>query len=294
MPKATANERFWAKVNEDGPVPAHRLDLGPCSLWTACIRRGRAVFGLNGGSVLAHVWAWEQEYGPIPPGLELDHLCWVKHCVRTSHMELVTHAENMRRRYPKKPKPPPKKRSYTPKTHCPAGHSYAEHGRPCRICGRDATRRHRARNGVPFVGLTDEERFVALVRVTATCWFWLGSTNRSGHGQFSVGGKMVKAHRWAYEFFVGPIPDGLVIHHLCGNESCVNPDHLKPITARENTLLGNGAPAKYARATSCRNGHPYTEATMFIDYEGYRKCRLCEQITSERHTEQARRLNESF
>ena len=49
---------------------------------------------------------------------------------------------------------------------------------------------------------------------------------------------MVMAHRFAYEEYVGPIPDGLQIDHLCRNKWCVNPEHLEPVTCRENALRG--------------------------------------------------------
>lgn len=53
----------------------------------------------DGESKLAHVWHWEQANGPVPDGLELDHLCRTPNCVRPSHLEAVTHGENMRRAF---------------------------------------------------------------------------------------------------------------------------------------------------------------------------------------------------
>lgn len=72
------------------------------------------------------------------------------------------------------------------------------------------------------------------------CWVWLGSHDR-GYGHFGVDGGYVRAHRWAWEALVGPIPPGLVLDHLCRNPSCVNPDHLEPVTRAENTRRGIAA-----------------------------------------------------
>jgi hypothetical protein len=79
------------------------------------------------------------------------------------------------------------------------------------------------------------ERFVTKIEVTGDgCWSWTGARS-AGYGSFNPGGQRpVKAYRWSYEYFVGPIPDGLVLDHLCCNPPCVNPDHLEPVTSGEN------------------------------------------------------------
>lgn len=66
------------------------------------------------------------------------------------------------------------------------------------------------------------------------CWQWQGCTNGTGYGQISLDAKMRYAHRLAYELMVGPIPEGLVIDHLCRNKGCVNPDHLEAVTTEVN------------------------------------------------------------
>ena len=89
----------------------------------------------------------------------------------------------------------------------------------------------------------DESRFLSYVDKTSECLLWTGSTNHKGYGLFRIGGKMVSTHRWAYEHYIGPIPSGLQLDHLCMVRNCVNPDHLEPVTARENihrSLISRG------------------------------------------------------
>ena len=60
------------------------------------------------------------------------------------------------------------------------------------------------------------------------------------------------AHRWSYQHHIGPVPEGLVLDHLCRVRHCVNPDHLEPVTSRENTLRGEGFAAVNADEASLR------------------------------------------
>ena len=85
-----------------------------------------------------------------------------------------------------------------------------------------------------------EERFELQheIRQGSDCWWWIGAKSSNGYGRFSVNGQMALAHRWAYEHRISPIPDGLVIDHLCQNRACVNHDHLQAITGALNIILG--------------------------------------------------------
>lgn len=66
------------------------------------------------------------------------------------------------------------------------------------------------------------------------CWLWTGSFGTGGYGHFGVSGKTTYVHRFAFQHFVGPIPDGYEIDHLCCVSNCVRPDHLEAVTLREN------------------------------------------------------------
>lgn len=72
-----------------------------------------------------------------------------------------------------------------------------------------------------------------------SCWFWTGFL-RGGYGRMKdETGRLTEAHRVSYECFVGKIPEGLVLDHLCRNRDCVNPEHLEPVTTKENIRRGN-------------------------------------------------------
>ncbi len=125
-------QRFWSKVNK----------TETCWLWMASSdHKGYGQFRLDGKNRKAHRVAYELLIGPIPDGLQIDHLCRVRHCVNPAHLEAVTCQENIRR-------------GQTgawgrATTHCPLGHPYDEantytwHGmRNCRTCNRECARRH--------------------------------------------------------------------------------------------------------------------------------------------------------
>lgn len=70
------------------------------------------------------------------------------------------------------------------------------------------------------------------------CWLWTGTKAR-GYGQMIIAGKTAKAYRVVYELVIGPVPEGLVLDHLCRNPPCVNPAHMEPVTQAENVRRGN-------------------------------------------------------
>lgn len=131
---------------------------------------------------------------------------------------------------------------------------------------------------------TVSDRFWAKVNKTESCWLWTAAT-AGGYGRFRVrtdkGWAMRGAHRWAYEAVRGPIPAGLVLDHLCRVRSCVNPDHLEPVTHAVNIVRGTGASARNAVKTHCPQGHEYTEENTHVvtTTAGYgRVCRACRKL----------------
>ena len=120
------------------------------------------------------------------------------------------------------------------------------------------------------------DRILQKIRIDSAfgCWVWLGSKQPAGYGQMTVDGKLRRAHRVSYELVKGRIPDGLDLDHLCHNPSCVNPNHLEPVTRRENLLRGNTIPARHAAKTHCINGHALTGDNISLS-EGFRRCKTC-------------------
>ena len=131
------------------------------------------------------------------------------------------------------------------------------------------------------------DSFWAKVRVLKNeCWQWQGSKNQLGYGQFWGGGKLVSAHRFAYELLLGKIPPDRQLDHLCRNTSCVNPAHLEIVTGSENVkrgLLPNIMRQRQLNKTHCPQGHPYDEQNTYLrpDKLG-RECKACRKETKKR------------
>lgn len=120
-------------------------------------------------------------------------------------------------------------------------------------------------------------RFWLKVEKTDECWHWQGHVSQLGYGQFTMDGLTVLAHRFAYEDVVGPIPNGLVIDHLCRVRDCVNPEHLEVVTQAENTRRGLSGVLKPA-LTHCPSGHDYDEENTRYVQGKYPICRTCDRI----------------
>lgn len=134
---------------------------------------------------------------------------------------------------------------------------------------------------------TLDTRFWAKVdrRGETGCWEWTAAKDRHGYGVIGRGTReegVARAHRVSYELNVGPIPEGLVIDHLCRNRGCVNPAHLEVVSLGENTARGES----HARLrdvmdarTHCKHGHEFTEQNTRRDARtGGKRCRECARI----------------
>ena len=125
------------------------------------------------------------------------------------------------------------------------------------------------------------DRLPDLVEVTPFgCWSWLGHKDPSGYGRCTITKYRTQlAHRVVYMALMDVPEDGLLpIDHLCRNTSCVNPDHLEPVTLSVNTQRGNAANvirARHAAITHCPSGHEYTEENTLLNKAGARNCRTC-------------------
>lgn len=128
---------------------------------------------------------------------------------------------------------------------------------------------------------SDWDRFFRYVEKLGNgCWLWTGGHGR--YGYFSFGCRNIAAHRFVYRAWptTPQIPDDKPqIDHLCRNTLCVNPDHLEPVTNKENSLRGVSFSAVNARKTHCIHGHEYTPENTITHFGPWgapgRKCRTC-------------------
>lgn len=138
------------------------------------------------------------------------------------------------------------------------------------------------------VGPTRDEYIRGRIVITPSdCWTWTMSLN-VGYGRATFQGIAQSAHRFSYETYVGPIPDGLVIDHLCRNTACVNPDHLEPVTDAVNIARGESPSAASRRDEVCaRQGHAMSGPNLYVSPRGKRVCRECNH---QRYVERKARL----
>jgi len=220
-----------------------RDDVSGCWVWLgARTVNGYGKMYLAGQLVVAHRIGWLLYKAPLTDGLCLNHICMNKDCVNPDHLEEVTIAENTRHR------------------------NFNRH------LLRDPTPKPPRK--IP----TLKERFDAKWKLTENgCWEWQGAASAKGYGRISVNAYPVPAYRVAYELYAGPIPKGLHIDHLCRNPRCVNPKHLEPVTAGENSRRGWAANDRRDRIIAkktCRRGHLLEGDNLRVTPK-QRQCRTC-------------------
>lgn len=107
------------------------------------------------------------------------------------------------------------------------------------------------------------------------CWNWTAAKSHFGYGNIFVSGRGMYAHRVSYQLFKGPIPEGLSLDHLCRNPSCLNPEHLEPVTHKENMKRGFISRGKGGSDTHCPRNHERNDENTHVSDKGIRSCRAC-------------------
>lgn len=114
------------------------------------------------------------------------------------------------------------------------------------------------------------------------CWVWQGKQNGQGYGRIGINYRVYMAHRVVYELYVGPIPKGKELDHLCRNRICVNPSHLEPVTRSVNLLRGVNVGAYHRNKKFCRHGHPFNKKNTYVYPNGWRDCKTCRRDIKKR------------
>lgn len=141
-----------------------------------------------------------------------------------------------------------------------------------------------------LAGSTIEEKLKLNHVIEGECWRWTGAHVPNGYGQIQANGRPRGVHRLAYEAWVGPIPDGLEVDHLCRVRDCINPAHLEAVTHLENLRRGRTIVARQIAKTECPQGHPYDEGNTIKRSRGVRICRACHNARSAAYKRKKRAL----
>lgn len=129
--------------------------------------------------------------------------------------------------------------------------------------------------------ISAEERFWSFVTKTDgdECWPWRLSVTGGGYGLIQVKEKQYYVHRFVLALYGRKIPPGMVVDHICRNRRCVNPKHLRIVTARVNTTENSTSPAaKNLSKSHCLRGHELSPENLIKKIRPGRECILCQRI----------------
>lgn len=121
------------------------------------------------------------------------------------------------------------------------------------------------------------------------CWIWMRSLDRYGYGGSVLRGEYRIIHRLSYELFVGKIPVGLTLDHLCRVRCCVNPYHLEPVSQAENKRRAHDFERLHSIDTHCHSGHERNKENKYVAKDGSIACRICNNNSSKKYHERKRR-----
>lgn len=133
-----------------------------------------------------------------------------------------------------------------------------------------------------------EQRFMSKIKKTDTCWYWTAAKTKAGYGMYSIKHKLIYAHRYSYQMFVGELVANMELDHLCKNRDCVNPEHLEQVTHKENVKRGEALPHLMAKIESRRNqqycvrGHSLLDKSNIYNPPKRPKIRYCRKCIKER------------
>ncbi len=287
----------------------------PCWIWqgaSTLFDYGVVHFTVNGRLTKfpAHKLFYELFVEITPDGMVVDHLCRHTLCVNPVHTEAVTQKINVHRGISGPAENV--KKTHCPQGHLLSednleAWSRKKGKRACRQCKNDRAnlppQRLRPIKQEMDVHLFQQlqrterlptsayllSRIFSKIQISTenfyqgdACWEWLGCIPKSGYAQVFFQHPLIKrtpetylAHKMMYELFVGIVPDGHKVAHLCSTRYCVNPSHLICDTSANLNKTADNAAARNARKTHCNQGHPLSGDNLVTVNRNTRRCRIC-------------------